>query len=262
VLAETKDPADAVSRPAGTDLVLDVAIAALDGEQLGRDNTPDLLALSLSAHDYIGHGWGQESWEAWDAMLRIDERLGRFLALLDAKIGAGRWAMLVTSDHGASPMPERVNGGRITFESLKDAANRAAIAELGPGEWIGSAQYPYVALTAAARAQPARELAITQKKIMFALRAFPGIEQVGKTADFAGHCDTRTGTALAICLMIDPERSGEIFYLPKRGWIIVEEAVRVASAHGSFHDYDREVPVIMLPANAAPTRHSPARARP
>jgi len=247
-LAETEDPADAVyATPLGNQLVFDTAVAAIDGEHLGTDDTPDLLVISLSAHDYVGHGWGHESWEAWDVMLRLDEQLGRFLTTLDTKVGTDRWAMLVTSDHGASPMPERMNGGRITFESLEDAANRAAVAELGAGHWIGSAKYPSVYLNAAARAKPAKEVAIALKKIIFALRSYPGIARAERTSDFAGRCETRTGDAFSICLMLDPERSGEVFYLPAAGWILEEEAERLATAHGSFHDYDRNVPVIMLP---------------
>jgi arylsulfatase A-like enzyme len=184
-------------------------------------------------------------------MLRLDEQLGRFLASLDAKVGAGKWAMIVTSDHGASPLPERVRGGRMTFESLKDAANRAASTELGAGAWIASAKYPTVVLNAAARARPAKDLALVFKKILLALRSYPGIERAGRTADFAGHCDKRTGDALAICLMLDPERSGELFYLPRAGWIMEGELDRHATAHGSLNAYDREVPVLV----AAPGRH-------
>src|SRR5262249_9039434 len=129
-LEATPDPSDAVfATPLGNDLVFDAATQAITEERLGDDASADLLILSLSAHDYVGHGWGQESWEAWDMMVRLDRRLDRFLADLDAKIGAARWAMIVTSDHGASPMPESLNGGRITFQQIKEAANRAAIAE-------------------------------------------------------------------------------------------------------------------------------------
>jgi hypothetical protein len=252
-LAETKDPADAVfATPLGNELVFETALAAIDGEHLGADDVPDVLVLSLSAHDYVGHGWGHESWEAWDMMLRLDEQVGRFLDGLDRKVGAGRWAMIVTSDHGASPMPERAHGGRITFESLKDAANRAASTELGTGEWIGAAKYPTVYLDAAARAKPEKDQALALKKVAFALRSFPGIARVERTADFAGHCEARTGDAFAMCLMLDPERSGELFYLPKPGWIFEEEDERLATAHGSFHDYDRIVPVIMLPPGRQP----------
>jgi hypothetical protein len=252
-LDTTKDPSDAVfATPLGNDLVLDTATEAIDAEKLGADAHADLLVISVSANDYIGHGWGQESWEAWDAMLRLDRRLDRFLADLDAKVGAGRWAMIVTSDHGASPMPERVHGGRISFQQIKDAANRAAIAELGPGEWIASAKYPTVYLSRAALAQNPKDLAIATTKIVYALRSFPGLARVEKSAQFWGHCETRTGDAFRICITLDPERSGEIIYLPASGWVVEAFENALATSHGSMQLYDRLVPLILLPPGRVP----------
>jgi hypothetical protein len=247
-LDATRSPADAVfAAPLGNDLVLDTATAAIEREQLGADDKPDLLILSLSAHDYIGHGWGQESWEVWDAVLRLDRRLDRFLADLDAKVGAGRWAMIATSDHGASPMPESLHGGRISYAQVQEAANRAAIAELGPGDWIANARYPNVYLSRAALAQKPRDLAVAMTKIVYALRSFPGLERVEKTAEFWGHCETRTGDAFLICITLDPERSGDIVYMPARGWVLEDSEEIVATGHGSLQPYDRLVPVIVLP---------------
>lgn len=244
-LGANPNPASAViATPLGNDLVLDLATAALDGEQLGADATPDLFVISLSANDYIGHGWGHESREVWDELLRLDARLATFLDALDAKVGKGRWAMIATSDHGAAPMPEE--GHRIQYRSLREAANNAAAAELGPGEWVAATKFASgVYLSKAALAQPDRERNIAIKKIVYALRSFPGIERVERTDAFAGNCAARTGEAFVLCQMLDPERSGEVFFLPRRGWILMSESH--ATAHGSWHDYDREVPVIMLP---------------
>ena len=252
-LDATGDPADAIfATPLGNELVLDTATAAIDHEQLGAHAHSDLLVMSLSAHDYIGHGWGHESWEAWDTMLRLDRRLDKFLADLDAKVGAGRWAMIVTSDHGASPMPESLHGGRISFTQIKDAANRAAIAELGPGSWIATAKYPTLYLSRAALAQKPKDLAVALTKIVFALRSFPGLERVEKTADFWGHCETRTGDAFLLCIALDPERSGEVLYVPARGWVLEAADEQVATSHGSLQPYDRLVPMIMLPPGRVP----------
>jgi hypothetical protein len=154
--------------------------------------------------------------------------------------------MLVTSDHGASPMPESMHGGRITYEQVKDAANHAAIAELGPGDWVATARYPTVYLTKAALSQKPRDLAMAIKKIVYALRSFPGIERVEKTADVWGKCETRAGTLRALCLGLDPERSGEIVYLPARGWVLQESDDPVATNHGSLQSYDQQVPVITV----------------
>jgi len=251
----TKHPAHTVfTMPLGNEIVLDTALAAIDHEQLGRDRIPDLLVISLSAHDYIAHAWGHESWEMWDSELRLDASLDKFLDALDREIGKNKWAMIVTSDHGGSPLPDRVGGGRYTFEQLQAAANQAASAVLGAGTWIASAHYPFVYFTKEARAQDPKELANAIKKVVFALRAFPGLERVDRVDSVAGHCETRRGDDRALCLAFDPERSGEIFYMPASGWVMEEDDERLATAHGSLHDYDRLVPAILLPLPR--TRHA------
>ena len=249
---KTKDPGEALlAMPLGNEVVFETALAAIDGEQLGADAVPDLLVVSLSAHDYIHHGWGHESWESWDMTLRLDEQLDAFLEGLDAKLGTDGWSMIVTSDHGGAPMPERAGaGGRMAHEDIEDAANRAAQLELGPGNWVVNAKYPSIYLAPAVFAKKERDKVVS--KIIFAIKSFPGIALAARTVDYAGNCDKRTGDAFAICLSLDIERSGEIFYLPKRNWMMEERDDPTATAHGSLHDYDREVPVIMLAPGRTP----------
>lgn len=252
----TRNPADAVhAMPLGNELVLEAALSAIDGEGLGADDTIDLLVVSLSAHDYIAHGWGHESWEAWDSELRLDASLEHFLAELDRKVGKGRWGMVVTGDHGGSPLPELVGGGRYTDEQLRAALDQAAALELGRGTWVAYVNLPFVYLSQAARAQKPDALKKAMRKIGFALRAFPGLAVADRTDAFAGHCDQRQGDARALCLAIDVERAGEFMFLPAKGWIVEEETERFATAHGSLYDYDRNVPLIVLPFGRTP--HAP-----
>jgi hypothetical protein len=236
--------------PLGNEVVLETAIGAVEGSGLGTDQTPDLLVVSLSAHDYIGHGWGHESWEMWDSELRLDQQLAHFLDDLDRTVGAGRWAMIVTSDHGASPLPETIGGGRMTHAQIQTAANNAAAAVLGPGQWIDNAHYPNVFFSKAMLAQPKGELDSATKRVIFALRSFPGIERVDRVSSFAGNCDKRTGTAHTLCETFDPERSGDLFYLPAKGWIMMDEDEPAATAHGSMQDYDQLVPLIIIEPGA------------
>ena len=212
----TGDAADALyAMPLGNDLVLDLATHAIDAEHLGADAVPDLLVVSLSAHDYVGHGWGHESWEMWDLEMRLDTRIAAFLSALDAKVGAGKWAMIVTSDHGAAPTPDPRRGGHVTYQQIASAVQRVAIAELGEGQWVSSAKYPSVWLTPAALAVPVKDRDVAIKKMIYALRSFPGLEHVERTDVLtAGGCDRRRGDARAMCLSLDPERSGEICVLP------------------------------------------------
>lgn len=251
----SKDPGHALlSMPLGNDVVIETATRAIEAEKLGQRDTTDFLVIALSAHDYVGHAYGQESWEMWDLELRLDARLDKLLDDLDRLVGAGKWAMIVTGDHGASPMPEKLNGGRLTPEQLKTAANNAATAVLGPGSWIDDTHEPNIFFSSAMLAQPKGELESATKHVINALRAFPGLERVDRVANFAGHCDKRTGDDRALCLCFDPERSGDLFYFPANGWIFEGTDDHAATAHGSLHDYDRNVPVILLAPGR--TRHA------
>lgn len=258
-LDKTRFPAEALlATPLGNQLVLETALAAIAGEDLGHDAVPDLLVVSLSSYDYVAHAWGHESWESWDTALRLDAQLAQFLDGLDRAVGAGRWSMLVTSDHGGSPLPELAAGGRTHFEQIEALANEAAATVLGPGDWVADPKNPTLYLSDAFLAQPAaqREAALTA--IIAKLRAAPGLGRVERTADLAGHCDARPPEDRVLCLALDPEASGEIFYMPKRNWILDDADDPMTASHGTPFDYDRQVPLLTLPFGRAPHAPLPA----
>ncbi len=83
-----------------------LAEATVRGMDLGADAVSDLLCVSFSSTDVVGHCFGPESVEARDALLRLDRELATFLAFLDREVGKGEWAIFVTADHGVGPTPE------------------------------------------------------------------------------------------------------------------------------------------------------------
>lgn len=87
--------------PFGNDLTLDMARAAIEGEHLGEDDETDLLAVSCSSIDYIGHQVGINAIETEDTYLRLDRSLADFFAYLDQHIGKGNYLLFLTADHGA-----------------------------------------------------------------------------------------------------------------------------------------------------------------
>lgn len=87
--------------PFGNSLTLDMAKAAIDGEQLGADDETDLLAVSCSSTDYIGHQVGTHAIETEDTYLRLDKAIAYFLAYLDSKVGKGNYLVFLSADHGA-----------------------------------------------------------------------------------------------------------------------------------------------------------------
>ncbi|UOB18820.1 alkaline phosphatase PafA [Abyssalbus ytuae] len=99
--------------PFGNSITADFAIAALDGEQLGKDNITDFLAVSFSSTDYVGHAFGVNSVEVEDTYLRLDQDLERLLLALDNKVGKGEYTVFLTADHGAVQVPSYLQSLKI-----------------------------------------------------------------------------------------------------------------------------------------------------
>ena len=92
--------------PFANTLTLDFAKAAIKEESLGKDEFTDLLAVSLSSTDYIGHQFGPNAIEIEDTYLRLDRDLEAFFNYLDASVGAGNYTFFLTADHGAAHNPQ------------------------------------------------------------------------------------------------------------------------------------------------------------
>ncbi|MCQ4036317.1 alkaline phosphatase PafA [Kaistella montana] len=88
--------------PFGSTLTLKAAEAALDGEQMGKDNVTDLLAINIASTDYAGHKFGPNSIEVEDVYLRLDLDLADFFKMLDAKVGKGQYTVFLSADHGGA----------------------------------------------------------------------------------------------------------------------------------------------------------------
>jgi predicted AlkP superfamily pyrophosphatase or phosphodiesterase len=93
------------STPFGNTMTLEFAEKALDAYQLGKGNVTDMLAISLSSTDYVGHQFGPNSIEIEDTYLRLDKDLAAFFKYLDEKIGKGQYICFITADHGVAHVP-------------------------------------------------------------------------------------------------------------------------------------------------------------
>lgn len=88
--------------PGGNTIVLKAAKACINAEGLGKDDITDMLCISLSTPDYVGHMFTPNSVEAEDMYLRLDAELASFFNYLDRKIGEGNYTLFITADHGAA----------------------------------------------------------------------------------------------------------------------------------------------------------------
>ncbi|MCX4245228.1 alkaline phosphatase family protein [Paraliomyxa miuraensis] len=244
--------------PLADRLVLEAALHAISAEGLGLDDDPDLVAISLSAHDDIGHVYGPESWESLEHLLWLDRALGELLLALDERIGEDRYAIVVTSDHGATHTPEwshaaGLDAWRVRPSDVEAAAEAAAQAIVGPGDWVLDGHGPTVYLDQAARSLPAELQDQVLDAMAEAIADVPGVGLVMRTDRALGDCDQHRGTAALVCRSIDPERSGEIYFTPRPGSVVMSPPDQ-ATGHGSANPDDRLVPAMILAPGLAPRR--------
>jgi len=92
--------------PFSNDLLVSFAKEAITNERLGADDDPDVLSISFSANDYVGHRFGPYSQEAMDISLRVDRQIAGLLDFIDARVGLANTVVAFSADHGVSPVPE------------------------------------------------------------------------------------------------------------------------------------------------------------
>ena len=116
--------------PYGNSIVTDFAIAALVGEQLGIDDYTDVLTVSYSSTDYIGHNFGVNSKEIEDTYIRLDKEIEQLLNTLDAKVGKENYTVFLTADHGAVNVPAYLESVKIPAGYFDGAAFEAYLKDL------------------------------------------------------------------------------------------------------------------------------------
>ena len=116
--------------PFASDYFADFAKAAIDGESLGADNYPDLLAISFSTTDLVGHSYGPDSEEVEDIYIQLDRTIADLLTYIDQKVGLSKTIIAVSGDHGVTPVPEllrynKIDANVIDSVKCKEAVNGA-----------------------------------------------------------------------------------------------------------------------------------------
>ncbi|MCB9671335.1 MAG: alkaline phosphatase family protein [Alphaproteobacteria bacterium] len=233
-----------LATPDAGDALADVALAAVERLELGGHGTLDLLALSFSQTDYIGHAFTTESWEAVDAMLRLDRTLGRLMDEVEARVGPVTWVL--TSDHGST---EAAGAVRIPGDAVATAARDALHAIDLPGSVVFASPGLYLTSDLGDRRDEAAKAAAA------AVGAVPGIA----TAQ-AWRQGVEGPFAEAILASVDPERSGDVYVMRAENALFGSRA-DVGTSHGTAFPHDTDVPFLLLGPRVVPGEPSWVDAR-
>jgi predicted AlkP superfamily pyrophosphatase or phosphodiesterase len=233
--------------PFANDLVEAFAESAVEGEKLGQRGVTDLLAVSFSANDHVGHGVGPDAPEVRAISVSTDREIGRLFQFLDSRMGMQNVLVVVTGDHGVAPLAEvnqarRMPGGRMPPGIVKDTVQAALTKKYGEGKWItGPAEHSlYLNLDLIRekkldRAEVDQAAADTALTIPHVFRVYTR-EQLTKGAIQNDQVGRRVTNGFF------ERRSADVFLLLDPYWMF---GVR-GTTHGTPYSYDAHVPVIFM----------------
>ncbi|MFI5136383.1 MAG: alkaline phosphatase PafA [Sphingobacteriales bacterium] len=241
------------STPYGNTITLDLAVAAVNAEQLGQHQSPDFLAVSLSSPDYIGHQFGVNAVEIEDTYLRLDREIANFLVYLDAKVGKGNYTIFLTADHGAAHNTAFLNDHNIPAGVWDDGTVLKDMNKLLSEKYkadrlvIGLNDYQVNLNYKVITEQQLSEEDIKKDCIAF-LQKLPAVAfavdmKKAETAAIPEELRNRIVNGYSI------EHSGEIQIILKPGWFTGHGSADggpTGTTHGTWNPYDSHIPLVFM----------------
>ncbi len=240
-----------ISTPFGNDLLGDLAIAAIDGETMGKDEWTDMLTISFSATDYVGHAMGPNSIEVEDVYIRLDKTIEALLAKLDAAVGKNQYVVFLTADHAVADVPAYLKDLRIPGDNLKTTPlekglndylkqyfpDKNVIEDFGHDQIFLNTDV----FTADPRSSGVDYLVATELIRNYLLRQ-DGIAEVYtrqmlQSADFG-----EQGIRGAVRRGFHTKRSGDLAIVLESGWTAGSNVF--GTTHSSPYTYDTHVPIL------------------
>ena len=233
---------------------IDLATEMVDEMKLGKGTAPDVLSVSLSATDYVGHGFGTEGAEMCIQMQQLDLALGDFFAALDQR--GIDYAVVLTADHGGFDMPERLDeqalpaAARADKALMPEALSEVVAAKTGlAAKDLLQADGPsgdFWVRRDLSDADKARVIAAAKAELL----AHDQVAAVFTASELAA-APMPSGSPETWSLMdrvrasFYQPRSGDMVVVLKRGIVPIPEAgPGYVATHGSVWDYDRRVPML------------------
>jgi arylsulfatase A-like enzyme len=245
--------------PYADELVMEAALAALDGERLGQRGETDLLAVAFSATDAIGHTYGPDSQEAMDQLLRLDRTMKKLLDGVRARVGNENVLLALSADHGSMPLVELlkargVDAWRVPPSVLESAVQKALAARFpGATGLVAAFDGAHVYLDPRAVVRQELDLSAVERAVKEGLLSTGLVEGVYLRSDLLPDPSTDDPVLALFRNSFYEPRSPHVMARLKRFVYITSEPG--GTGHGTHHDYDRHVPVVFLGAQVKPGRY-------
>lgn len=233
--------------PYGNTMTLEFAKKAMDAYQLGKGEVTDMLAISLSSTDYVGHQYGPNSVEAEDVYLRLDKDLEEFFKYLDKAVGKGHYTFFITADHGVAHVPGFMEENKLPGKAWHDEKmlvnlNQIVKDRFGVENAILAEDNFQLSLDHDAiykSGKPEKEI---RELIVSSLLKMPAIANAFSLNDLMSASLPEPMRSM-IANGYNMKRSGDIQYVLLPGYI---ESGPTGTTHGVWNPYDAHIPLVWM----------------
>ncbi|WP_439152880.1 alkaline phosphatase PafA [Winogradskyella sp.] len=233
----------------GNSLTVDFAMAAIKGESLGQDNDTDVLAVSFSSTDYVGHNFGVNSKEGQDTYIRLDRDLDRLFKYLDENVGEGKYTVFLTADHGAVDVPAylqsvKIPAGYLDYNDRKNRFTNFLETTYGTKNVVENVSNNQIFFNKEKLKELGLNIHDVEQALVDEQISYPNIAKV-YTATAMNSTNFTTGIEALLQNGYNQKRSGDV--------IVVDDIAHIAysktgSTHGSGLNYDTHVPLLFFGA--------------
>lgn len=232
--------------PFANDMLEGLAEQVMQNEQLGHHAGTDVLTVSFSANDHLGHAVGPDAPEVEDMSVATDRVLGRLLeAAIKQAGGLDNLLVVVTADHGVAPVPEvntarKMPGGRIDKKEYLGAIQNALVKKFGEGKWLLGTQESGFYLNYDLIAQKKLKESSVEDEAAAAAMKLPYVARTYTRTQLLRHEAAQSQIDDYVARAFYPQRGPDVFVIMKPYYLGGAEG----TGHGSPYDYDSHVPLI------------------
>lgn len=233
--------------PFGNELLEALAERAVASEKLGQRDVPDLLAISFSSNDSIGHAMGPDSPEVHAVSLSTDQVLGKLFQFLDSKVGMQNVLVIFAADHGVAPVPEvnqarKMPGGRMPPRIVRDTVQGELTKKYGAGDWISSPSEHSLYLNLDLIREKKLDRAEVNQAAAAAARAIPHVFRVYTREQLIAGYAMEDQVGRRVANGFYERRGADVYVLLEPYWMYSARG----TTHGTAFSYDAHVPVIFM----------------
>ena len=233
--------------PYGNEMVESFAEKALQNEQLGKHEDTDVLTVSFSSNDYIGHEYGSDSPEVHEISVRSDVLLDKLLQAVDRQVGLANVVVVMTADHGGGPVPEvnvarHMPGGRLARGVVADTVLKALKAKYGNFDWIANSEEHSLYLNLAQIAAQKLDRDEVARTAAQALATIPHVSRVYTREQLISGAVLNDYSGRLVLNGYYAPRGADVEFLLDPYWL----NTTTHASHGTTFDYDTHVPVIFM----------------